>query len=128
MLRDALETFEACRMAAAWSGAPYCIENPVGVLASVPHIGKPQYIFDPFQYAGYADDPCTEAYTKKTCLWTGNGFAMPEPRPVDPVMGSKMHLMPPSAERANVRSATPSGFARAVFYANTTKAESTNGK
>lgn len=118
MLRDALETFEACRMAAAWSGAPYLIENPIGVLASVPHIGKPSYIFDPFEYAGYAGDPSSEAYTKRSCLWTGNGFVMPDKRPVDPILGSRMHLLPPSDDRASVRSATPTGFAAAVFQAN----------
>lgn len=118
MLRDALETFEACRAAASWSGAPYLVENPVGVLSSIPHIGKPDYYFEPCDFAGYADDPQSEAYTKKTCLWTGNGFVMPETRWVDPVLGSKMHLMPPSDDRADLRSKTPEGFARAIFKAN----------
>ncbi len=39
-------------------------------------------------------------------------------RPVDPIMGSKMHLLPPSADRGDLRSETPMGFARAVFQAN----------
>jgi hypothetical protein len=30
----------------------------------------------------------------------------------------KMHKLPPSPERANLRSATPQGFARAFFKAN----------
>ena len=118
MLRDALETFEACRQAAAWSGAPYYIENPVGVLSSLPHIGKPQYWFHPSEYAGYADDPSSEAYTKKTGLWTGNGFVMPDRKPVDPLLGSMMHKMAPSGDRADLRSATPQGFSRAVMLAN----------
>lgn len=118
MLRDALETFEACRAAAAWSGAPYCIENPVGVLSGIPHIGKPDHYFDPCDYAGYASNPDNDAYTKRTCLWTGNGFIMPPHRAVLPMQGSKMHRLPPSADRANERSATPQGFARAVFAAN----------
>ena len=118
LLRDALEVFEACRQAAAWSGAPFMIENPVGVLSSIPHIGKPQHWFEPFEFAGYLDVPEAEAYTKKTGLWTGNGFVMPAKRPVDPILGSKMHLMPPSDDRADLRSATPRGFARAVFAAN----------
>lgn len=112
MLRDALETFEACRMVAAWSGAPYYVEQPVGVLSSLPHIGKPDYYFDPCDYG----DP----YTKKTCLWTGNGFRMPEKRRVEPIEGSKMHLMAPGEDRADLRSQTPRGFARAVFQANAT--------
>jgi hypothetical protein len=120
MLRDALETFESCRMAAAWSGAPYFIENPVGVLASLPHIGRSHFSFHPFQYARWLDEPerSAEAYTKETCLWTGNGFRMPDQRPIDPIMGSAMNLLPPSDDRANLRSATPMGFARAVFAAN----------
>jgi hypothetical protein len=118
MLRDALETFEACRAVASWSGAPYCIENPVGVLSNIPHIGKPDHYFDPCDFAGYAENPEGDAYTKRTCLWTGNGFVMPEPRRVEPTQGSKMWLMPPSDDRADQRAATPSGFARAVFAAN----------
>ena len=31
----------------------------------------------------------------------------------------RIHKAPPGPERANFRSATPSGFAQAVFYANT---------
>lgn len=30
----------------------------------------------------------------------------------------RVHKCPPGAERANIRSATPAGFARAVFLAN----------
>jgi hypothetical protein len=30
----------------------------------------------------------------------------------------RIHKCPPSAERANIRSATPEGFAKAVFLAN----------
>jgi hypothetical protein len=118
MLRDALETFEACRQAAAWSGAPYYIENPVGVLSSIPHIGKPQHWFHPSEYAGYADEPASEAYTKKTGLWTGNGFIMPDRKPVEPTLGSMMHRLPPTDDRADLRSATPKGFSRAVMLAN----------
>lgn len=118
MLRDSIEMFEAGRQAAAWSGAPYYCENPVTYLSSVPHIGRPDYYFEPFEYAGYCDDPESEAYTKKTCLWTGNGFVMPPKKPVDPILGSKMHLLPPGDDRANQRSATPVGWSRAVFIAN----------
>jgi len=117
MLRDALETFEACRQAAAWSGAPYLIENPVGVLSSVPHIGKPDHYFHPHEYAGWCEE---DNYTKKTCLWVGNGFVMPDKRPA-PHLGEpddRIHKAPPTADRADFRSATPMGFARAVFDAN----------
>jgi len=42
-------------------------------------------------------------------------------RDVDPNAGApdnRIHFAPPGKERANVRSATPMGFARAVFQAN----------
>lgn len=48
MLRDSLELFSVCEHAARWSGAPFMVENPVGVLSS--HIRKPDYTFQPWQY------------------------------------------------------------------------------
>jgi hypothetical protein len=116
MLTDALELFTACQTAARYAQCPYMIENPVGALSK--HMGMPDLSFDPCDYAGYADDPAAEAYTKRTCLWTGGGFIMPEPRRVEPVLGSKMHLMAPSDNRADDRSLTPQGFSRAVYLAN----------
>ena len=92
------------------------IENPVGTLST--HWRKPDAQFDPCDYAGYLDDPDADAYTKRTCLWTGGGFVVPLPKPVFPFQGSKMHLVPPGDNRANIRSATPRGFAQAVFEAN----------
>ena len=97
-------------------GVPYFIENPVSVIAS--EWRKPDYSFNPCEYGGYLEDYSEDAYTKRTCLWAGGGFQMPKKKPVEPVLGSKMHLLPPSQERANLRSATPRGFARAVFQAN----------
>lgn len=94
------------------------IENPVGVLSSIPHIGKPNFYFDPWQYTGYAGGE-NDNYTKKTCLWTGNGFVMPEPcRNTDIPPDDRVHKATPGDERSNFRSATPSGFAQAVFEAN----------
>jgi hypothetical protein len=87
------------------------VENPVSVISS--HYRRPDSTFDPCDYG----DP----WTKKTCLWVGSGFVMPPKRPVEPTMGSRMHLMPPSADRGNRRSETPLGFARAVFEANRTE-------
>jgi len=105
----------ACMEVLCWTGAPWMIENPVGLLST--RWRTPEHIFDPCDYGGYLDGP-GDAYTKKTCLWTGNGFRMPPLRPVAPVEGSRIHLMPPSPDRANRRSETPMGFARAVFEAN----------
>jgi hypothetical protein len=114
-LADALELFDACKMAGEWSGVPYLIENPVGRLSS--HVGKPDYYFDPCDFTGFHSD---DNYTKKTCLWTGNGFVMPgkfineEITPPD----DRIHKAPPTDDRAQIRSLTPTGFARAVYEAN----------
>lgn len=139
LLRDALELFEAGRQCAAWSGAPYYCENPVGVLSSIPHIGKPDFYFDPYKFSGYCAD---DWYTKKTCLWTGNGFQMPSenydaarfnrglaakkhydktgeklPDFID-YPDNRIHFASPGADRADIRSASPLGFNRAVFLEN----------
>lgn len=98
-----------------WTEAPYCAEHPVSTIST--YWRKPDYTFDPCDYAGYAGGE-DDRYTKKTCLWVGNGFVMPEPRRLEPDQGSRMHLLPPSPDRANQRSATPVGFTRAVYEAN----------
>jgi hypothetical protein len=106
---------EQCRMIGEVSGAPWFFENPVSVFASI--FGKPDYIFSPHEYTGFCAD---DGYTKKTCLWSGNGFVMPKPF-LDERLGppdDRIHKAPPGPERANFRSATPKGFARAVFEAN----------
>lgn len=107
-LINALRLFEISVKLAEWTQAPYMIENPVSTIST--YWRKPDYMFDPCDYG----DP----YTKKTCLWVGNGFKMPWKSRVEPIKGSKMHLIPPCSERANMRSKTPEGFARAVFEAN----------
>lgn len=106
---------EQCRTIGRLSGAPYMVENPVSVLASA--FGKPQHTFHPADYTAYEPG---DNYTKKTCLWTGGGFVMPQPSK-DPSLGApdnRIHFASPGPERANFRSATPMGFARAVFEAN----------
>lgn len=114
-LADSLEIAEACKRAAAWSGVPWMIENPVGRLSSCWR--KPDATFNPCDYGGYRGGEF-DGYTKKTCIWHGGGFRMPKPNPIEPEQGSKMHTMPPSNERANLRSVTPAGFAQAVYEAN----------
>ena len=107
-LARAIELFAYSAEIAEKLGAPYLIENPVSTIST--YWRKPDYTFDPCDYG----DP----YTKKTCLWTGNGFVMPPKNPVEPTDGSKMHKLPPGPERKQIRSQTPEGFARAVFEAN----------
>jgi hypothetical protein len=122
VLIEALEIVNACRKICEASGAPWMLENPVGTLSTITesYWQAPSHSFNPNDYG----DP----YTKKTMLWTGGGFVMPPivrpgdllsaPTWVEPTEGSKMHLLPPSADRADLRSETPMGFARAVFEAN----------
>jgi hypothetical protein len=114
-LVQALDLFDRALRLAEWTGAPYCIENPVSVVST--HWRKPDYTFDPCDYGGYLK-PEGDRYTKKTCLWTGNGFVMPKKRPITPIEGSKIHKLPPSKDRSSIRSVTPKGFAQAVFEAN----------
>ncbi len=118
---------------------PFFIENPVSVLAT--KWRKPDHTFHPYEYGGYiakndARHPRwpdyiadRDAYPKKTCLWTGNGFVMPPKVPVEPESGhSRQHLKlgGKSAKTKNIRSATPRGFAIAVMAANTQK-DTSNG-
>lgn len=114
-LSVAIELVARCAEICEQSGAPWMIENPIGALST--HWRKPDFAFDPCDYGGYLS-PEGDFYTKRTCLWVGGGFNIPIPRPVFPYEGSKMHLISPSAERANLRSETPMGFAQAVFGAN----------
>lgn len=112
-------------------GVPYFIENPVSRLATLWR--KPDYSFHPYEYGGYIHEDDAEhpkwpdyiaprdAYPKKTCLWTGGGFTMPWTDPVEPEEGhSRQHLKlgGKSMKTKNIRSATPRGFARAVFEWN----------
>lgn len=106
---------EQCRMIGAIAGVPWLFENPVSQFSSI--FGKPQHTFHPHEFTGYCAD---DNYTKKTCLWTGGGFIMPAPKKDASLDApdNRIHACPPSDERANIRSATPRGFARAVFQAN----------
>jgi len=106
-LLDGLSVVDAC-LRIVFISRPrfWCLENPVGRLNR--YIGDPVMYFDPCDYG----DP----YTKKTVLW-GN-FNIPKKSPVKPTEGSKMHLYPPSKDRAALRSITPAGFAKAFFEAN----------
>jgi hypothetical protein len=116
----AVAVAEQCRTFGQLSGAPWFVENPVSVLSSV--FGKPDHTFSPHDFTGHEPG---DNYTKKTCLWTGGGFVMPAPSR-DLSLGApddRIHKAPPSAERANFRSATPMGFARAVFQANGVRQE-----
>lgn len=113
-LADSIHMFATAAEFAEASGAPYMIENPVSTIST--YWRKPDHNFHPYQFTAFEPD---DNYTKKTCLWTGNGFVMPQPNRLDlPAPDNRIHAAPPSDNRADFRSATPMGFARAVFEAN----------
>jgi hypothetical protein len=110
---------------------PFFVENPVSVLSTLWR--RPDHMFNPYEYGGYIPEDEVEhptwpdyiaprdAYPKKTCLWVGGGFKMPTPMPVVVEAGySTQHrkLGGKSMKTKNIRSATPRGFAQAVFEAN----------
>ena len=112
-------------------GVPYFIENPVSRLSTLWR--KPNYSFHPYEYGEYIPDNEAEhprwpeyiapkdGYTKKTCLWTGGGFRMPRRLPTcKPTGYSTQHLKlgGKSQRTKDIRSATPRGFARAVYEFN----------
>lgn len=107
-MREGLSVVDAClRLVVACRPKWWVLENPIGKL--VHYLGKPSMYFNPCDYG----DP----YTKRTALWGRFNDAL-TPTPVDPTEGSKFHRLPPSADRARLRSTTPSGFARAFAEAN----------
>lgn len=83
------------------------LENPVGRLSQ--YLGKPDMTFQPNVF----DDP----YTKRTCLWGDFNPDLPK-KEVKPDEGSRMLNLPPSPDRAKLRSKTPEGFAKAFCEAN----------
>lgn len=126
-----------CQMVADVFSAPFAIENPQGALGRLWR--KHDHSFNPCDFGGYiaADDAehptwaeyiaPRDAYKKRTLLWTGNGFVMPERDAVAPeivVVGDKQgsrqwaKLGGKSIKTKNIRSATPRGFAIAVMHAN----------
>jgi hypothetical protein len=113
-LLEGLAIVDAClRIITVAKPVWWALENPVGRLNH--YLGAPVMYFNPNDYG----DP----YTKRTALW--GDFTPPiglfikrNDWTVAPTEGSKMHLLPPSPERAALRSVTPAGFARAFYEAN----------
>lgn len=126
IVRDCLRVVEA-------SGTEWWVlENPNGrIQRCVPELGKWLMAFDPCDYAGFADDPDREAYTKRTMLYGEFNTELPTSRR-EPVYfyktkkdgtvmrGSWMwaNLGGKSERTKELRSVTPMGFARAFAQAN----------
>lgn len=111
----------------------WALENPVGRMRRlVPLVGKkPVLSFDPCDYAGFADKPETEAYTKRTQLYGQFNPDLPkayrEPVIIEKVgkngkvyRGSWLwaNLGGKSERTKELRSQTPIGFSRAFAKAN----------
>ncbi len=79
------------------------IENPVGIMST--QWRKPDQIIQPWQF-GHGE-------TKATCLWLKG---LPKLIPTDVVEGreNRIHRMPPSKDRAKLRSKTFEGIAKAM--------------
>jgi len=110
----------------------WCLENPVGRLRRcVPEVGDIKMRFDPTDYALLADrcDVEKEAMTKRTCLYGDFNTELFQAR-IEPVMytdskGNRgswqwMHLGGKSERTKELRSMTPTGFARAFHEAQST--------
>ena len=85
----------------------WVLENPVGKLRK--WIGPPTMTFQPCDYG--------DAYRKRTLLW-GNFNTNLKKTPVEPIIPSPLHWLPPSDDRPMLRSITPPGFAKAFKEAN----------
>ena len=143
LLAEAIEVVNACLDIIFLLTSPvfWALENPVGRLPRlVPRIGKWRYTFQPYEYG----DP----WTKRTCIWGEHNIPLKTPvEPVGSYQGSGhsahgktagrvdhplmllkegqvflppdwIHRLPPSADRAMLRSITPPGFAKAFYEAN----------
>lgn len=84
------------------------VENPIGVMSS--RFRKPDQVLQPFQF-GHAE-------RKATCLWLrGLPKLVPTkivPLPAEKSKAQKLHYLPPSKDRARLRSITFQGVANAM--------------
>lgn len=79
------------------------IENPVGIMSTVWR--KPNQIIQPWMFG--------HGKTKATCLWL-KGLPLLKPTQVESVRENYILKMPPSPERAKLRSKTFQGIAKAM--------------
>jgi len=127
---EGMQIVDAClRAVSIYTPVWWALENPVGRLKN--WIGPWSWTFNPCDFGGYLQPgqksldwehmPAQDAYTKRTCIW---GSAIrPVPKPVTPqfVTYAGKRFSPVHAHsfgRADLRSATPLGFAQAFKEAN----------
>lgn len=136
-LNDALIWAKASELAligihlAEYFNLPYFIEQPRTVLGTLID-RKKSHTIHPWMYGGYLPEnhkhslfpeiyPPRDAYPKETWIWSGNGFFLPEPKPVDKKEQSYpgwSKLGGKTAKTKEIRSCTPEGFSVAIYEAN----------
>lgn len=79
------------------------IENPIGVMSS--RFRKPDQVIQPWMF-GHGE-------TKSTCLWLRN-LSKLEPTNIVEGREQRLHLLPPTKDRAKLRSKTYNGIALAM--------------
>lgn len=127
--RKAMELVMVTKIIADRVRCPWMIENPIGRIPT--YWRDYDFTFQPNEYGGWlpVDDqhprwpayiPARDAYTKRTCIWHGNGFKVPSKLPVAVDRAAPQHakLGGTSAKTKQIRSETPRGFAMAVHEAN----------
>jgi hypothetical protein len=120
-LEQSVSFFATSAEFATLSKAPYMIENPVSTMST--YWRPSDHMWHPSWYAGYSG--AEENYTKETHIWVGGGFRMPERQVYGDLFDGPdttyIHHQAPGPERANIRSATPVGFAKACWESNRVK-------
>ncbi len=79
------------------------IENPIGIMST--KYRKPDQIIQPWQY-GHGE-------TKATCLWL-KGLPILLPTNIVEGRDQRIHKLPPTKDRAKIRSKTYEGIAKAM--------------
>jgi len=119
--KEALHLFKSA-IRICGKDTPYMIENPIGVVSTM--YRKYDFNFNPCDYGGYLpeDDvhpefpdliPARDNYTKTTCLWTGNGFIIPEKKKLNILNKGNAHYNSvggKSKKTKYIRSLSPRGF------------------
>jgi len=132
---------------------PWALENPVGLLNTIWR--KPNFYFHPYEYGCYLPEDDVhpdfpdyilprDAYTKKTGIFSGNGFIEPVRRPIKRELVNRdskcakrsdnkdaagysaqyERLGGNSSKTKLIRSATPRGFSLSVFASNARRGSS----
>lgn len=109
---------------------PWMLENPK--ISRISTMWRPcDHWFHPYHFGGYLPEdhkhalypdiyPPRDAYPKQTGIWCGNGFKMPAHQSVPAMKDNPgwSKLGGSSTRTKNIRSATPEGFALAVYIEN----------